>query len=458
MGAFSRRIISVVTALSLLIFAVPAFADQTCFAGGAGGSCDDQGEATQAAIQRVRDLYLAADSAYRQTHVLCFEAPPPPATEQLGAIYAWANHKTYGCRVNRRGYGDFLTTRWYPIAQQCKNMQPPPPSALTGGMYCYDGCEVLNVSPSRSAMTGSSCDNPYTCRPGYTKNSDGICMPDKKCPPDTDKIDGKCVPKPPCEKGQSRGADGVCREDDDPNNPNNPNGCDAGKIKGPDGTCIPDTNQPCPTGQTRGTDGVCKPDGNDPGKDDDHEASGGDNCNTPPSCSGDAIMCLQLRVSWRIDCNTRKQRSINGGACNSIPSCTGEKCDAVEMSSLIMQWRTTCAVEELASKDTNQGDGDQPGWTRVDGMDQEGGKGKGDHDDEILHGIDFDESKIDTGGWLNLGGTCPALGVAGGGRYSSAFVQHLANPDQFWCDFIRWVYWVNVTLAILWALISLTEG
>ncbi|MGS0539351.1 hypothetical protein [Xanthomonas oryzae] len=132
------------------------------------------------------------------------------------------------------------------------------------------------------------------------------------------------------------------------------NECPAGQIKSPAGGCLPGDGQ-CAKGEVRGPDGTCKKDGDGdgepdkPGEGDKSQFSGGDDCNSPPSCSGDAIMCGQARIQWRIDCNTRKNRNVSGGTCNAPPVCTGEKCDAVEYTSMMFQWRTACASEKAAN-------------------------------------------------------------------------------------------------------------
>jgi len=149
--------------------------------------------------------------------------------------------------------------------------------------------------------------------------------------------------------------DGTCKKKD--------NECPAGNVRSPSGECLPGDGQ-CAAGEVRGPDGTCKKDSDDDGEPDGdggedkpNEFSGGDDCTRPPSCSGDAIMCGQARIQWRIDCNTRKNRNIAGGMCNAMPVCTGEKCDALEYTQLLMQWRTTCAVEKLASASGGGGDG-----------------------------------------------------------------------------------------------------
>jgi hypothetical protein len=69
-------------------------------------------------------------------------------------------------------------------------------------------------------------------------------------------------------------------------------------------------------------------------------------------------MCGQARIQWRIDCNTRRNVNISGGTCSNVPICTGKDCKAMEYAQLLMQWRTACAVEKMASGDGSTGGGD----------------------------------------------------------------------------------------------------
>jgi len=152
-------------------------------------------------------------------------------------------------------------------------------------------------------------------------------------------------------------ADGTCKKKD--------NECPAGEIRSPDGKCLPGEGQ-CAKGETRGKDGTCKKDQDEDGEPDEpgegedpkSEFSGGDDCKSPPFCSGDAIMCGQARIQWRIECNTRKNRNVAGGTCASMPICTGEKCDAMEYTTMVMVWRTACATEKLAAVSQGGGSGD----------------------------------------------------------------------------------------------------
>lgn len=136
--------------------------------------------------------------------------------------------------------------------------------------------------------------------------------------------------------------------------------CPTGKIKAPDGSCI---DEQCPEGQVKASDGTCKKDDDGDGEpnegEDTGKFSGGDDCKNPPQCSGDNILCGQARIQWRIDCNTRRASSVNGGngcGMGDVPICAGEHCDPLEYSGLLQAWRTRCAIEGLATGTPSTGD------------------------------------------------------------------------------------------------------
>ncbi|MBN5028346.1 hypothetical protein JY419_02750 [Stenotrophomonas maltophilia] len=237
-------------------------------------------------------------------------------------------------------------------------------SARSGSIGCRNGCDGMwgkNVDSSFTwTPTGAmcpdderkNCEQPAMANAGYYWNvALSVCEPPKpQCEGGKNPNSlGQCAPEP-CPDGMASQADGTCKKKD--------NECPAGQVRSPDGKCLPGDGQ-CASGEVRGPDGTCKKDSDGDGKPDpvDEESfSGGDDCSSPPACSGSPIMCGQARIQWRIDCNTRKNRNIAGGTCNSMPICTGEKCDAMEYAGLLMQWRTACAVEKLANAAGNGGE------------------------------------------------------------------------------------------------------
>ncbi|AUI07623.1 virulence factor TspB C-terminal domain-related protein [Stenotrophomonas maltophilia] len=237
-------------------------------------------------------------------------------------------------------------------------------SARSGSIGCRNGCDGMWGKNADSTFTWTptgvvcpadekkNCEQPELANAGYYWNvALSVCEPPKpQCEGGKNPNSlGQCAPEP-CPDGMASQADGTCKKKD--------NECPAGQVRSPDGKCLPGDGQ-CASGEVRGPDGTCKKDGDGDGKPDEpgdkDTFSGGDDCSSPPSCSGSPIMCGQARIQWRIDCNTRKNRNIAGGLCNAMPVCTGEKCDAMEYAGLLMQWRSACALEKMASDSGNSG-------------------------------------------------------------------------------------------------------
>ncbi|WP_414607848.1 virulence factor TspB C-terminal domain-related protein [Stenotrophomonas sp. FR010] len=234
-----------------------------------------------------------------------------------------------------------------------------------GSVTCNAGCKQAWYSTGDGYFNGKYTSDPGICSnydedkcnaqfPGYHWNAGmSACEPDDGKCKDGGKQNslGQCAPEP-CPDGMAQQSDGTCKKKD--------NECPAGQVRSPDGKCLPGDGQ-CASGEVRGPDGTCKKDGDGDGKPDEpgdkDSFSGGDDCNSPPSCSGSPIMCGQARIQWRIECNTRRNRNIAGGLCSTMPVCTGEKCDAMEYAGLLMQWRSACALEKMASN-TGSGGGD----------------------------------------------------------------------------------------------------
>ncbi|ASK92183.1 hypothetical protein KWH04_23660 [Xanthomonas campestris pv. trichodesmae] len=333
-------------------------------------------------------------------------------------------------------------------------------TARSGSIGCRNGCDGVWFGNADETMTwqttGAVCpeDPPKTCEgmKGYVWNRYlGVCepTPPDKCPEGQSKnAKGTCEPNA-CPDGMVLGADGTCKPKD--------NECPAGQIKSPMGSCIPGDGQ-CAAGEVRGKDGTCKRDGDgdgepDAGEDDgsaQQNFSGGDDCNSPPSCSGDLIMCGQARIQWRIDCNTRKNRNISGGTCAAMPVCTGEKCDAMEYSSLLMQWRTACALERQKAGEGGAGEtGIKDHMTAMKQAEVNALRGLGTDDGHAgvdPNGIwakdaDYGQGKITETLFGSGGGSCD-LSFTIGGRL-------VTPPPQFWriCSII---HWLMVAAAYLW--------
>ncbi|MBV2210283.1 MAG: hypothetical protein KUL77_12065 [Thermomonas sp.] len=312
-----------------------------------------------------------------------------------------------------------------------------------GSIGCDSGCMYIAQSNGDGTYSNTffgdgesfhCIASPTNCGdngPGWTMNYGlNMCVPpldECKSNEVKDPVTGMC--KVGCPSGMSADSTGMCKPES--------NTCPAGETKGPDGSCIkkPDA---CGEGKTAGADGTCKKDGDtdkDDG-DDDKYFSGGDSCSSPPACSGDPIMCGQARIQWRIDCNTRRNVNISGGACNAMPVCTGDLCGAMEYSQLLMQWRTACALEKDKSATGGEGDEGQPGWTKVDGMNQDAGQGEGAGDTQGVQTKTQSLDSLDSGGWLGGVGSCPAIMAGGGDGLGGSFAQSLASPPAYFCQFI----------------------
>ncbi len=339
---------------------------------------------------------------------------------------------------------------------------------LVGGLRCQGECEVVyqrNGLYIEGIMTGAQCTpDDYKCPPGTTSTLEPgvglVCFGERQCPPgqQKDPATGQCMKPAVCPEGQVKDADGNCQ-------PRDAN-CPAGQVKGPDGSCV---RSECPAGQAKGSDGTCKPDADGDGKPDDGdegedgqgEYGDSTDCNVPPRCSGDNVMCGQVLISWRIECNTRKKATIAGGHCAAgaaPPICEGDGCNAQAQAQLIQQWRATCALEKLR-EGSGSGDAGQPEWTKVTGMSQNPGEGQTPGDVAGVDDREIGVSDLNSSGWLGGGGSCPSFaGLASGSELSSAFMQDLVNPPAIWCNYIAMARAVILLLAAIAAVYIVSRG
>lgn len=339
-----------------------------------------------------------------------------------------------------------------------------------GSFTCFNGCTEVWRDGGDGTFVGSYGVSIVCMTPENDADCQSLGGPDyyynahlKSCEPqlpdhceDGKEKDayGNCV-ESTCPAGMKQQADGTCA--------NEKNECPAGEVKAPSGACLPGDGQ-CAAGEARGKDGTCKRDADGDGQPDEGEDdgttqetfSGGDNCSSPPSCSGSPIMCGQARIQWRIDCNTRKNRNVSGGHCAAEPVCTGEKCDAVEYNQLLMQWRSACALEKIA-QGGGTGDGSQPEWTKVGGMGQDPGAGAVEGDTPRLHEHAFTTDDLDQSGFGG-GGTCPGFATASGSGVSSGFISTLASPPPLWCNYIGFIRAVLVLVGAVAAVFILAKG
>ncbi len=384
----------------------------------------------------------------------------------------WSGDYFLGTQSAARTYTEDcpVSAPWDPVTQTCKENKCQAGKQITsasyawttGTTYCRDGCSTTWSAPDDSGyatgtQSGAECNPTDPCPAGnnpipialVAANSSSYACQPPTCPEGQEKVNGVCKDKNQCPSGQHVNAKGECENDDDK--------CPVGQTKAPDGSCVPNNCQPSVYSGANGTviipgvvgpDGTCKPDKDGDGKPDseadgDGEGdgddkdkntfSGGDSCDAPPTCSGDAIACGQARIQWRIDCNTRKDKTISGGACSTPPQCTGKNCDGAEVASLYQQWKAACALEKLASGKTSEG---QPDWTKVTGMSQDPGQGASDGDSKVWsEGDAIDMSNLDTSGFG--GGQCGAMSTSSGeGAVSTAIAGTFNAPPPMWCEYI----------------------
>lgn len=343
---------------------------------------------------------------------------------------------------------------WYALATSCTTTQ-----TYTGNVNvtlrpemktCWNGCSHQGIASAIDDTFVVSGDP--SMKPGQWVHTtfQGLGTP---C------VENDDPEKPECTAGQKRLPDGTCGDQADcpvgqhkVNDVCEPDGvCPTGKVKAPDGSCVEDS---CPAGRAKGKDGTCKPDANndgvpdaeEDGNEDGDKFSGGDNCNSPPACSGSPILCGQARIQWRIDCNTRRNETITGGACATMPICTGEKCNAVEYSQLLMQWRTACALEKGLAQGGSGETGIKDHMTALKQAEVNALRALGTDDG---HGDVNPEDMWDT-----EEGETPNQGLLGGGGGQCDFGfqirgKNITISQQGWTivAFIRWLF---IAGAYLW--------
>lgn len=307
-----------------------------------------------------------------------------------------------------------------------------PPNGAVG---CTAGCATAYFNNGDGTFTGkpsvmdASCTGIPDCTAlgleagGYSFNAyAGTCEPPEgECEKNEVKnTAGECVAA--CPAGKHIGPTGACESDDE--------SCPAGQTKAPDGSCV---DNECGSGRAKGNDGSCKPDSDNDGTPDDEEEgnedgdkfSGGDSCDTPPACSGDAIQCGMARIQWRIDCNTRKDITITGGSCDQIPVCVGKNCNAMEYSQLLMQWRTSCKVDKITS-----GGGGDEGDDPMEPVGSGGVLGDDGYTGADVTKINDDDIEFDEGGF-GYGSSCPELPDV------NVFGQTVSFDTTVFCDWMK---------------------
>ena len=364
-NAFARRIAYVVVALVLAWMGIGQARAQA-------GTCTSDNPVTCSQGAAYSACHVSMDLASARRTQLGY-------TGNAGQCTLNVNLSAYLCVLNGHGCNEWthLSGSWHywKPSESCAS-RPSSPTLFEppgGSFNCNNGCERKYTAMGLGSdgkmhtmqdYTGQVCNadtpkancdakNPAPpAAPTYVYNKLlGVCQPiTVQCQDGYSPKEGVCALDESCPLGMVLNVKSVCVKES--------NDCPAGETKGPDGSCInTDEKNSCGTGKAKGKDGTCKKDANDDGTPDDEEGnedggkfSGGDNCDVPPSCSGDVIACGQARIQWRIDCNTRRNTGVNGGSCAAMPVCAGKDCKPVEMASLWQQWKTACELEKLNAK------------------------------------------------------------------------------------------------------------
>lgn len=188
-----------------------------------------------------------------------------------------------------------------------------------------------------------------------------------------------------------------------------------------------------------GTDAGDGDDGEPTGGDDEDEgsASGGEGCESPPACSGDAVGCATLVQVWRTRCSPNKNKITGGAECDSngnpLFTCAG---DEVMCKQALLQAEQVCR----ARKGDANGDG-QPDWTVPGPGDGTEGAGPDPTDIGVKSVPGPGMGMLDTSGFLG-GATCPTFGVLDLGEYGTFDLDEGGKL----CDFTQIV---KITLLLL---------
>ncbi|QTX28440.1 virulence factor TspB C-terminal domain-related protein [Xylella fastidiosa] len=352
---------------ALLVFPLYAWG-KSCGDGGpvGGGHYPHQGQAYEAAVKMAnfQDCFMRGNGSNIEHH---------------------PRDSLYAVRVP----GAIAGYYYYDDTCESRSSRITPRYPVTGSLGCNSGCLVSFIrngddETTTESTTGEVCDGDKLkemCESKSGGNANYVYLPGMRvchpvqpeCPEGQQPKHGVCEPLDACPHGTITDKETQeCIPEKE--------ACPVGQVRAPDGSCAGDKEKnECPSGQARGADGTCKADADHDGIPDDEQDSkekdkdkdkdkgssfsGGERCDVPPQCSGDPVMCGQARIQWRIECSLRRDVKITGGACDAQPICTGEKCNAMEYASLLLQWRTACALEKgsagaVLGGDKNQGNAD----------------------------------------------------------------------------------------------------
>ncbi len=236
--------------------------------------------------------------------------------------------------------------------------------------------------------------------------------------------------------------DGDGIPDDQDSFPNDPT-----ESKDTDGDGIGDNADIAPEDPENGKD-------KEEGDEKDNQAGGGGTCGAPPSCSGDAIACNTNWQIWRLRCQGTAVGSVTGDVTNCNAGINVTSPDPLANASILLQRKIAC---KPSGSDGNQGNGEQPDWTKVNGMSQDPGKGGTNSDIPGINEVAVNADALDQSGFG--GGACVGFVAASSGTgVSSGFTQSLASPPAFFCDYIGWLKLAIITGAAIYSVIVISKG
>ncbi|WP_226978653.1 A coat protein [Xanthomonas sp. LMG 12460] len=124
----------------------------------------------------------------------------------------------------------------------------------------------------------------------------------------------------------------------------------------PSGTSKNSTGDNSPDGSGNSSGNGGKDAGSKDSDKDTDSASDSGNCTAPPACVGDTLKCLQLKFTWKIQCNTDAGEVTAGTTCadSDIPVCAGAGCKSAQYAQVLQQWRQRCGMEAIAQGMANR--------------------------------------------------------------------------------------------------------
>lgn len=266
------------------------------------------------------------------------------------------------------------------------------------GFVCSEGC-TYEFSLDAGSSTGSS----------YLPSGD-TCSAGDFPPPKVDS-DGDGVP------------------DDEDAFPNDPN-----ESKDSDGDGIGDNADIAPDDPTNGED-----DGE--GNESDNQASGGGDCNAPPSCSGDAIACNTNWQIWRLRCSSA---TVTGDPtqCGASYTCNG---DSVQCAQVALLRVSACKGLNDGVPGDGEGDG-QPDWTKGQEPARPDDDGDPDEHDVKRFGVGISPDMLDREEIFG-GGACPAFP-------SFTIMGHPVDVSDvpYWCNLVAIMRAVVLIMAAYFSL------